>query len=38
MRQGELTIGRWPRDRALVTPDRVAITVLGNAAGDRPRR
>src|SRR5437660_9911783 len=28
MQQGDLTIGRWARDRAQVTPDRVAITVL----------
>ena len=36
-RHGDLTIGRWARDRAQVTPDRVAITVFpvpGDANGE----
>jgi fatty-acyl-CoA synthase len=39
-RRRDLTIGRWARDRAQVTPDRVAITVFparGDANGESPQ-
>ena len=39
-RPRDLTIGRWARDRAQVTPDRVAITAFplpGDANGEAPQ-